>query len=159
MSARQEVQYVMIPLYAHYYFAHYILRLLQPQGKCYKGTKDKQEQLHIWILLSNNFGPPVLFPIFNMRPVAYLPRQFPFETKDGEEQCVFSFFPKVPSIWLEVPFFPAPKLLSLRKVFQHQGIGYFIQGLVGIQLFCSTHQNWWDGTIFSKFTSFLRMHF
>ena len=67
------------------------MRLLQPQGKCYKGTKDKQEQLHIWIFFSNNFGPPVLFPIFNMRPVAYLlPRQFPFETKDGEEPCVFS---------------------------------------------------------------------
>ena len=80
----------MIPLYGHYYFAHY-MRLLQPQGKCYKGTKDKQEQLHIWIFFSNNFGPPVLFPIFNMRPVAYLlPRQFPFETKDGEEPCVFS---------------------------------------------------------------------
>ena len=46
VSAWQKVHYVMIPLYGHYYFAHY-MRLLQPQGKCYKGTKDKQEQLHI----------------------------------------------------------------------------------------------------------------
>ena len=44
----------------------------------------------MFIVLDSIFRFPVLFPIFNMSPIAYLPRQFPFETKDGEEQCVFS---------------------------------------------------------------------
>ena len=46
--------------------------------------------ISMFIVLDGIFRFPVLFPIFNMSPIAYLPRQFPFETKDGAEQCVFS---------------------------------------------------------------------
>ena len=71
--------------------------------------------------------------------------------------CLFGGSPKVPSICLELSFFPAPKLLSQRKVFQHQGIGYFIQTLVGnsIVLYSTPKLDGWSDiwqihTFFSK---------
>ena len=71
--------------------------------------------------------------------------------------CLFGGSPKVPSICPELSFFPAPKLLSQRKVFQHQGIGYFIQTLVGnsIVLYSTPKLDGWSDiwqihTFFSK---------
>ena len=60
----------------------------------------------MFIVLDGIFRFPVLFPIFNMSPIAYLPRQFPFETKDGAEQCVFSEgVPKCHQFAWNFPFF------------------------------------------------------
>ena len=67
---------------------------------------------------------------------------FRLKRKMEEESNVSFWSPKVPSILPELPFFPAPKLLSPKKVFQQLGIGrYLIQRLEGNPIAHNTIHN------------------
>ena len=67
---------------------------------------------------------------------------FRLKRKMEDESNVSFWSLKVPSILPELPFFPAPKLLSPKKVFQQLGIGgYLIQRLEGNPIAHNTIHN------------------
>ena len=74
----------------------------------------------------------ILIKLSQFLACGYIFANFRLKRKMEEESNVSFWSPKVPSILPELPFFPAPKLLSPKKVFQQLGIGgYLIQRLEG----------------------------